>query len=160
MAASAPPAYTATADSHSPVHTPPSRPTRSVQDLRSLILGNAAILKPRERDDPVELIVAKHQPSIYQPSAEEPPPAISHYAFLVMRKPKEFDIHIVLKGEPRDSIEEALEFLLERTQTVMEEMLLKHGRHMDSGCCVACGRSLRPDRRERAVFGGMSDTRR
>ncbi|KAK0928633.1 hypothetical protein LTR29_017305 [Friedmanniomyces endolithicus] len=115
-----PPAYTATltnGDSHLP--TPSPAPRRSILEMRALILDNAAILRPRKRDDAIHLILAKHT-SPRQASAEEVP-LQQHYAFLVQRKVTDTEIQIMLKGEPRDSIEEALEWMLERTQTVVGE---------------------------------------
>ena len=91
----------------------------------------------------MELVVAKHTAPMG--SAEETA-SEQHYAFLVMRKPNEIDISIVVKGQPKDTIEEALEWMLDRTQTIMEEMLLRHGKHTpETGCCPACRRTLRPD---------------
>ncbi|KAK5695492.1 hypothetical protein LTR97_009001 [Elasticomyces elasticus] len=140
-----PPAYTATpTNGSSTLHTPAAPARRNVLEMRALILGNAAILKPRKRDDEIQLIVARHKSP--QHSAEEVP-LVQHYAFLVQRKYNETDINIVLKGEPRDTIEEALEWMLERTETVMEEMLLRHGTHVSGGCCLDCGRSLNPRQR-------------
>ncbi|TKA69174.1 hypothetical protein B0A55_09579, partial [Friedmanniomyces simplex] len=110
-----PPAYTATltnGDSTIPTPSPPAK--RNILEMRALILGNAAILRPRKRDDDIHLIVAKHKSR--QESAEEIP-LEQHYAFLVQRKATETDINIVLKGEPRDTIEEALEWMLDRTET-------------------------------------------
>lgn len=150
-----PPAYTATpTNGSSTVPTPIAPTTRSVTETRALILGNAAVLKPRKRDEEIHLIIAKHQQA--QPSAEELP-LVQHYAFLVQRKATETDINIVMKGEPRDTIEEALEWMLDRTEAVMEEMLLRHGTHVSSGCCIDCGRALNPRSRPSAVsLSGMA----
>ncbi|KAK0866595.1 hypothetical protein LTR87_014942 [Friedmanniomyces endolithicus] len=145
-----PPAYTATltnGDSHLPTPPPPTK--RTILEMRALILGNAAILRPRKRDDDIHLILAKHT-SPRQASAEEVPPQ-QHYAFLVQRKVTETDIQIMLKGEPRDSIEEALEWMLERTQTVVGEVLARHGTHTSGGCCMECARSINPRTRAGAV---------
>lgn len=131
-----PPAYTATASSA----ISPSR--RSIQDTRALILGNAAILKPRKvKDEDIELIVVKRRGR--QESAEEVP-LEQHYAFLVTRKANENDINIVVKGQPKDTIEEALEWMLDRTETIMEKMLTTHGKNVESlGCCFECIRVLK-----------------
>ncbi|KAK4896051.1 hypothetical protein LTR27_005908 [Elasticomyces elasticus] len=143
-----PPAYTATpTNGSSTLHTPAPPARRNILEMRALILGNAAILKPRKRDERCELVVAKHASPQY--SAEEVP-LVQHYAFLVQRKYNETDINIVLKGEPRDTIEEALEWMLERTETVIEEMLLRHGTHVSGGCCLDCGRTLNPRQRPMA----------
>ena len=130
-----PPAYTPRASSPAP-----SR--RSVSDTRALILGNAAVLRPRKsKEEDIELIVTKKRG--IQASAEEI--AIEHhYAFLVSRKTGEYDINIIVKSPPRDTIEEALEWMLERTETIIEQMLLRHGKNIDGpGCCVACHRCMR-----------------
>jgi hypothetical protein len=139
-----PPAYTATpTEGSSIVPTPVAPRVRTIPETRALILGNAAVLKPRDRDDEIHLIVAKHaQP---QHSAEELV-LDQHYAFLVMRRYKEIDVQIVLKGEPKDTIEEALEWMLDKTQTVMEEVLLRHGTHATTSCCINCSRTLRSTR--------------
>jgi len=130
-----PPAYTPNASSALPCR-------RSVNDTRALILGNAAILRPRKlKDEDIELIVAKRRSP--QASAEEVP-LVQHYAFLVSRRTGEEDINIIVKGQPKDTIEEALEWMLDRTETIMEQMLLKHGRNIDSlGCCIACSRAVK-----------------
>jgi hypothetical protein len=131
-----PPAYTPTAPALVPI------PRRSIQDTRALILGNAAIIKPRKRsEEPIELVVAKHKTP--QASAEEVA-VVSHYAFLVCRKSGEKEIDIILKGKPRDTVEEALEEMLDRTEGLMEEVLLRHGKHAESlGCCIECSRAVR-----------------
>jgi len=112
-----PPAYSATPANGSSTVPTPAPPKRNILEMRALILGNAEIMKPRKRDDDMQLIVAKHAPR--QESAEEIP-VEQHYAFLVQRKCTETDINIVLRGEPRDTIEEALEWMLNRTETIME----------------------------------------
>ncbi|KAI6892645.1 hypothetical protein KC334_g13268, partial [Hortaea werneckii] len=48
--------------------------------------------------------------------------ANKHYALLVKRTYSKKDVGIILKGEPRDSVEEALEWILERTETQIHEM--------------------------------------
>lgn len=59
-----------------------------------------------------------------------------HYAALVARG--SIAIQQVLRGEPQETIEEALEWLLDRTEIIVAEMLEKHGKQMGSGCCMAC----------------------
>jgi hypothetical protein len=141
-----PPAYTPVPIDGTTIISAPVPPrTRSIPETRALILGNASILKPRDRDDEIHLIVAKHTPT-HQASAEEIV-VDQHYAFLVMRRYKELDVQIILKGEPRDTIEEALEWMLDRTEGIMEEILLRHGTHAVTNCCVNCSRMLRPGAR-------------
>ncbi|KAK5125786.1 hypothetical protein LTR85_012062 [Meristemomyces frigidus] len=107
-------------------------------------MGNAYILRPRRsRGDAedIELIVARHRGP--QASAEEVQ-LEQHYAFLVTKKPNQQDIEIIVKGQPRDTIEEALDYILERTEDLMQEMLLRHGKQIDSlGCCLACTRAIK-----------------
>lgn len=109
---------------------------RSIQDTRALILGNASMLKPKRRDECIELIVAKHQGDTGQRC---------HYAFLVTRRPGESDISIILKGKPKETVEDALEWLLERTEVLMEEILLRHAKVVDTECCFSCTKALRAE---------------
>ena len=137
---SQPPAYSAAAPTVAAV--PPTH--RSITDTRALILGNAYILRPRRsRGDAedISLIVARHTHPV--PSAEETP-LCQHYAFLVTRKNNSQDIEIVVKGMPRDTVEEALEWMLERTEDIIQEMLARHGRQIDTiGCCLECSRAVK-----------------
>jgi len=119
----------------------PALAPRSIQDIRTLILGNANILRPRKGTETIELIVAKR--NVPQASAEEMPRE-SHYAFLVTRGVGDRDIEILLKGKPRDTIEEALSEMLERSEVLMEEVLLRHGQHSKmTGCCLECTMMVR-----------------
>ena len=140
---SQPPAYSASAPAVTAA-PPTQHAHRSIADTRSLILGNAYILRPRRsRGDAedISLIVARHKQPV--PSAEEAPLS-QHYAFIVTRKNNSPDIEIVVKGMPRDTVEEALEWMLERTEDIVQEMLMRHGRHIDSlGCCLECNRAVK-----------------
>ncbi|EMC99406.1 hypothetical protein BAUCODRAFT_146357 [Baudoinia panamericana UAMH 10762] len=137
-----PPAYTVQPSSGSvTIPTTGSTPKRSIQDLRALILGNAEILKPRGCADPVEVILAKRK--VPQASAEELAME-QHYAFLVVRRPKETEITILMKSEPHATVEAALEAMFDRTETIMEDVLLRHGSFATAGCCLACNRAMRP----------------
>ncbi|GAB1734917.1 hypothetical protein NU195Hw_g5106t1 [Hortaea werneckii] len=63
--------------------------------------------------------------------------ANKHYALLVKRTYSKKDVGIILKGEPRDSVEEALQWILERTETQIHEMVSRYGRtSLGDGCCV------------------------
>ncbi|KAK5124665.1 hypothetical protein LTR85_001378 [Meristemomyces frigidus] len=140
---------------------PPSyNPARSIQDLRAQILANGSIMKPRQNterpsDDHLELVVAKYgagPPSSagmsekqaaaaaynQQPSASSSSTGGKHYAILLQRSYTKKDVRIVVKGEPRDTIEEALEWLLERTELEIHNMVVKHGRSIgnEPECCV------------------------
>jgi len=135
-----PPSYS---ESSATLVTTGTSARRSIQDIRTLILGNATVLKPRKNTEPVELIVAKRK--LPQASAEEAARE-SHYAFLVTRSATDKDIEILLKSKPQDTIEEALEEMLDRSQTLMEEVLLRHGQHSTStGCCIECTRLMKRD---------------
>ncbi len=60
-----------------------------------------------------------------------------HYALLVRRSYTTKDLRIILKGEPRDTVEEALEWLLEQTEGMVHEVAVKYGKE-DKGtdCCI------------------------
>ncbi|KAK5115261.1 hypothetical protein LTR62_001461 [Meristemomyces frigidus] len=136
-----PPAYTINPSAGNTTVPTPVSSKRTITDLRAIILGNAQVIKPRQREDEIQLIVAKQVGP--QDSAEEIP-LTQHYAFLVMRKFKEQEIQIILKGEPQSSIDEALEWLADRTESVVADILQRHGVHATSGCCRDCSRTLRP----------------
>ena len=140
---SQPPAYSASAPAIVAVPTPQPF-QRSIADIRALILGNAYILRPRRsRGDAedISLIVARHTHPV---SSAEEAPLCQHYAFLVTRKNNSQDIEIVVKGLPRDTVEEALEWMLGRTEDIIQEMLARHGRQIDSiGCCIECSRAVK-----------------
>lgn len=128
-----------------PAYTPP----RSIEGLRAQILANGSLLRPkddshtgRSSNDHIELVVAK-LPSPASKSATAPSASASstgankHYALLVKRTYSKKDVGIILKGEPRDSVEEALEWILERTETQIHEMVSRYGRtSTGDGCCV------------------------
>ena len=59
-----------------------------------------------------------------------------HYAALVAKGNAQ--IQQILRGEPQDTVEEALEWMLDRTEIIVAEMLEKHGKQMTSGCCTGC----------------------
>lgn len=63
-----------------------------------------------------------------------------HFAALVARGKAQ--VQQILRGEPQDTIEEALEWLLDRTEMAVAETLDRHGKQMTSGCCMACDRAL------------------
>ncbi|KAK4546929.1 hypothetical protein LTR36_001661 [Oleoguttula mirabilis] len=144
-----PPAYTSTRA---------AVPHRSIQDLRSQILANGSIMKPRNNperpsDDHLELVVAKvggmgPPPGMsekqavaaaynQQPQASSSSAGGKHYAILLQRSYTKKAVNIVVKGEPRDTVEEALEWLLEQTEVAIHDMVVKHGRSAnDLECCV------------------------
>lgn len=127
-----PPAYTPT--------EPAARTTtkRSIEDTRALILSNAQIIKPRVKiDGSITLVVGKTGPPASTAAQRQQG---KHYAALVARGTQQ--IQQILRGEPQDTIEEALEWLLDRTENVITEMLDRHGKQMTTGCCVSCDKSL------------------
>lgn len=59
-----------------------------------------------------------------------------HYAVLMRRSGGSKTVRIIVRGEPRDSVEEALEWMLERTEMVMHDLVVRHGRPDNDGCSV------------------------
>ncbi|KAI7537705.1 hypothetical protein KC331_g10786 [Hortaea werneckii] len=128
---------------------PAYTPSRSIEGLRAQILANGSLLRPkddshtgRSSNDHIELVVAKlptpagkstATPSTYASATG----ANKHYALLVKRTYSKKDVGIILKGEPRDSVEEALEWILERTEMQIHEMVSRYGRaSTGDGCCL------------------------
>ncbi|KAI6835718.1 hypothetical protein KC332_g16406 [Hortaea werneckii] len=131
-----------------PAYTPSPR---SIEGLRAQILANGSLLRPksdphhsgRSSGDHIELVVAKltaaaaTKPGAPAATASGAPTADKHYALLVQRTYSKKDVGIILKGEPRDSVEEALQWILERTETQIHEMVSRYGRTSSGdGCCV------------------------
>lgn len=136
-----PPAYSITPEPGSTTVPQPTQQRCSILETRQLILDNAAILKPRGRDD--EVILTTTRRKLRQDSAEDRP-VEQHYAFLAMRKPSDKAIAVLLKTPPQPSKEAALEYLLAQSETVVEDMLMRHGQNIASlGCCVECMTTLR-----------------
>ncbi|KAI6824216.1 hypothetical protein KC340_g299 [Hortaea werneckii] len=127
---------------------PAYTPSRSIEGLRAQILANGSLLRPkddshtgRSSNDHIELVVAK-LPSPAGKSTATPSSAYAsstgankHYALLVKRTYSKKDVGIILKGEPRDSVEEALEWILERTETQIHEMVSRYGRASTGDGC-------------------------
>jgi hypothetical protein len=59
-----------------------------------------------------------------------------HYAVIAKRNGSNTTIKIVIKGEPKDTIEEALEWMLEHTQMIMHDMIVKNSKQDNGGCTV------------------------
>ncbi|KAK3051552.1 hypothetical protein LTR09_007207 [Extremus antarcticus] len=70
-----------------------------------------------------------------------------HYAALVSKnmESRSFMTDVVILGEPQDTVEEALEWMLDRTEIVVTEMLANHRKEAAVVCCRACGNVLRGD---------------
>ena len=70
-------------------------------------------------------------------SSSTPGSGGQHYAVLVRRtRTSARDVHVLIQGEPKDSVEEALEWMLERTEMVMHDLLVKYAKPNEDGCCV------------------------
>ena len=138
----------------------PATQRRSIHDLRSQIIANGSVIKPRSDTyksalDYIELIVAKapkqqrtthfrDEKQAFKTSTDRPISASSgsastssgkHYALLV-RRSSGSDINIIVQGEPKDTVEEALEWMLERTEMMIHDLVIKKGRPDNDGCCV------------------------
>lgn len=139
----------------------PPGPPRSINDLRCQIIANGTLLKPsshneRPADNHLEVVVAR-TPHPNAPSASpgfsekqtsaaasSAPVATSssssssggkHYAILIQRTNYKKDIKIMIKGELRDTVEEALEWVLERTEIEIHGMVTKYGRSAPDAEC-------------------------
>jgi hypothetical protein len=77
------------------------------------------------------------------PGASTPRTSGKHYAALVSRDKDNHYTDVVILGEPQDTIEEALEWMLERTEIVVTEMLANHRKQASTSCCRSCGQALR-----------------
>ena len=58
-----------------------------------------------------------------------------HYAVLMRRSGGSKTVRIILQGEPKGTVEEALEWMLERTEMLMHDLVVRHGRP-DNGTCA------------------------
>ncbi|KAK0989683.1 hypothetical protein LTR91_002787 [Friedmanniomyces endolithicus] len=140
---------------------PPAYSTHlTIPDLRAqIIYPHREVTKAA--DSHLELIVAKaHQPTpssanvtgkhlstVGGPSthAAATGPAASHgtvhYAVLVRRSYEKEDIKMLIKGEPRDSVGGALEWMLERTERDVHELVVRYGRVVSKNSILAkpCG---------------------
>ena len=142
-----PPAYTPQASS-----TSPFLPKRPIQETRALILANAEVIKPRKKDWNIDLVVARTkappprslQTSLMGADTENATPTVEkHFAVLLHRGEQATEIIVLIEGQPQNSIEEALEYVLEKTEVVLQQMLVTHGRRADGFCCTTCARSVR-----------------
>ncbi|KAK6404616.1 hypothetical protein LTR95_018848, partial [Oleoguttula sp. CCFEE 5521] len=141
-----PPAYTA----------PTAAPTptlRTINDLRSQIIANASVLKPRHneersRADHIEVVVARlpstsstlptwvpdekvdlraKSEAFSKARSSAAVNAGMHYALLTKRTTSKSEVQIILRGAAKPTIEEALEDVLERTEALMHDHVLKYG---------------------------------
>jgi hypothetical protein len=131
---------------------PAYTPRRTIGDLRHQIIANASVLRPRSNDersraDHVEVIIAKWPsddltfsfPSEKASAAgsSSRPNANKHYALLIKRTLSNTKVEIIVRGAPRDTIEEALEVVLEETERAMHAHVLKYGKLApNDGCLV------------------------
>lgn len=65
-----------------------------------------------------------------------------HYASLVAKELQTRTIEVIILGEPQDTVEEALEWLLDRSEIVVTEMLANHRKQALTTCCRSCGNAL------------------
>ena len=59
-----------------------------------------------------------------------------HYAVLVRRNTSTKTVKIIVKGEPKDTVEEALEWMLERTEMTLHDLVVRFGKPDEEGCLV------------------------
>ena len=59
-----------------------------------------------------------------------------HYAVLIRRSGSSTKIRVIIKGEPKDSVEEALEWMLERTQMIVHDMVVKYSKQDVDECTI------------------------
>jgi len=149
-----PPPYDA---SESQSHAQPLiQPTHSIADLYTLILANAAIIKPRKlKDDAtVELVVARTDagtpirvpaPGVAFPTYDAAPGVSPmHFAMLLIRSSSSIEVAVLLQGQPAESPEKALEWMWERTQALMVDVIRRHGARSNAlGCCGMCAQALK-----------------
>ena len=80
--------------------------------------------------------------SLANPASNRPNPSMSlthdgkHYAVLMRRSGTSKAVKIIVQGEPKGTVEEALECMLERTEMVMHDMVVRYGRPDNDGCTV------------------------
>lgn len=88
---------------------------------------------------------AESSASARRPSAAAAYPPGKHYAAVVARStdPQVAKIDMVLQGEPQDTVEDALESLLDDSQGLVTDMLANHRKQVLPVCCRACGQALR-----------------
>lgn len=83
-----------------------------------------------------------------------------HFASLVARGNSQ-QIQQIVRGESRNTVEEALEWLLDRTEIIVAEMLERHAKQMTSGCCMGCDKALGglpADKSDRTQLAGWLPT--
>ena len=59
-----------------------------------------------------------------------------HYAVLVKRNPGGKTVKILVKGEPKDTVEEALEWMLERTEMMLHDLVVRFGKPDEESCSL------------------------
>lgn len=152
-----PPAYAP------PEATQPYHQSRSITDLRAQIIANASVIRPKNEvhkssADHVELIVAltpvtkaapavqSHMKAIHSQAGLNAPTDLTtassssatqgkHYAVLIQRG-SGMSINIIKQGEPRDTVEEALEWMLAYTEKILHNSVVQHGRPAKDTCAM------------------------
>ncbi|KAK0337508.1 hypothetical protein LTR91_015764 [Friedmanniomyces endolithicus] len=133
---------------------PPAYPTHlTIPDLRAQIIANSTIIYPHREvtkaaDSHLELVVAKahqatpvgahgtgkHVVTVGGPSTHAAATGslsshgTIHYAVLVRRSYDKDDIKILIKGQPQDNVVGALEWMLERTERDVHDLVVRCGR--------------------------------
>jgi hypothetical protein len=105
------------------------QPHRSILDLRAQIIANASAVNPKKdvhkaADDHLDVVIAKEPVTGVSRSAISSTPA-KHYAILIERRRHSNEPRILAKGEAKDSVEEALEWMLEKTEIQTHSLALR-----------------------------------
>ncbi|WPG99268.1 Hypothetical protein R9X50_00208000 [Acrodontium crateriforme] len=114
---------------HEPSPSPASAalpaPRRTFQDIRKQILINGQLMLQRNNQSLVEVLLAMVPPGTNESS--EIANASKHYALLTTPSHKSDNrIHILLRGEPRDTVEEAMIQLLEKLEMMVHDVYVKN----------------------------------
>ena len=124
---------------------------KSSDDHIELIVAKAPAARPSQRASSSSQLNEKqymkmvHGPSkinksLQASAADRPTPSSSsdegkHYAVLIKRASGS-KINVIIQGEPKDTVEEAFEWMLEQTEMVLHDMVVKKGRPADEECCI------------------------
>ena len=59
-----------------------------------------------------------------------------HYAVLLKRNVGSKTIKIIMRGELKDTVEEALEWMLHQTELLVHDLVVQNGKIDDDGCSL------------------------
>lgn len=59
-----------------------------------------------------------------------------HYAVLIRRNGSGQKIRIIIKGHAKNTVEEALEWMLEKTEMIMHDLVVQNGKQDDGDCVM------------------------